>query len=77
MSYNTLVYRRQGGTAMVVASGGKIVMQTGAQLVPNSESQAAHIANVSTTTVAWSAPDKAKINTLLAALRGVGILATS
>ena len=74
--YQPKVYRRQGGDATVVASGGKIVVQTGGQIVPNSETQAAHIAdfatNVSLTTTAVG-----KLNALLAACEGVGILATS
>lgn len=76
-TYSVPVYRRQGGAALVVGSGGKIVMQTGGQLVPNSETQAAHIADVSVATVAWTTAEKGRVNTLLAALEGVGILATS
>lgn len=77
MSYNTLVYRRQGGSAMVVANGGKLVVQTGGQIVPNSETQASAIADVSTATVAWTTGDKAKVNSIILALEGVGVLATS
>ena len=77
MSYNVKVYRRQGGAAMVVANAGKIVVQTGGQIVPNSETQASHIADVSTSTIAWTTTEKALINSALAALEGVGILATS
>lgn len=76
--YQPKVYKRQGGDALVVKSGGTIVMQTGAQLVPNSETQASHIANATggiTTSAAGTG--QAKINSILAALRGVGILATS
>lgn len=77
MSYNVNVYRRQGGSAMVVGNGGSIVMQTGSAIVPNSETQASHIADVSTATIAWTTAEKGRVNTLLAAIEGVGILATS
>ncbi len=76
--YGPKVYARQGGDAFVVKSGGTIVVQTGGKIVPNSETQAAHIANATggiTTSAAGTG--QAKINGILAALRGVGILATS
>lgn len=78
IGYSVKCYRRQGGAAFVVASGGVIVVQTGGKIVPNSETQAAHIANATggiTTSAAGTG--QAKINAILAALRGVGILATS
>lgn len=76
--YNVPVYRRQGGTALVVGSGGKVVMQTGSQIVPNSETQAAHIPNATGgITTSGGGTGETKINGILAALRGVGILATS
>jgi hypothetical protein len=74
---NIKVYRRQGGSEQVIANGGKLVVQTGGKIVPNSETQAAHITDVSTATIAWTTGDKAKVNTVLAALEGVGVLATS
>ena len=74
--YNVPVYRRQGGAALVVASGGTIVMQTGGKIVPNSETQATAIADVSVATIAWTTGDKAKVNSIIAALEGVGVLAT-
>ncbi|NGO50436.1 hypothetical protein [Allomesorhizobium camelthorni] len=74
---NIKVYRRQGGDAQVIAAGGKLVVQTGGQIVPNSETQAANIADVSTATIAWTTGDKAKVNSVFAALKGVGVLATS
>lgn len=77
MTYNVPVYNRQGDGALVVAAGGKIVMQTGAKIVPNSETQASTIADVSTTTIAWTTGDKGKFNSILTALEGAGILATS
>lgn len=77
MSYNVKVYRRQGGDALVVGASGKLVVQTGGQIVPNSETQASAIADVSTATIAWTTADKAKVNSVISALEGVGILATS
>lgn len=77
MTYNVGVYKRQGDGAQVVESGGKIVMKTGGQIVPNSETQAATIADVSTATIAWTTAEKGRVNSILAALEGVGILATS
>lgn len=75
--HNVPVYRRQGGTALVVGNGGKIVVQTGGAIVPNSETKAATVADVSTATIAWTTAEKGRFNTVLAALEGVGILATS
>lgn len=77
MSYNVKVYRRLGGSELVVANGGKLVMQTGSQIVPNSETQAAAIADVNAATIAWTTGDKGKVNTLLAAVRAVGIIAAA
>lgn len=78
MSYNTTVYHRQEDSALVVKSGGKIVVQTGGKILPNSETQAAHIANATGgVTISAAGTAQAKINSILAALRGVGVLATS
>lgn len=76
-TYSPKVYRDNGGDRQVVASGGVIKIETGGKVVPNSGTQAANIADVSTATVAWTVAEKGRINTLLAALEGVGILATS
>lgn len=76
--YQAKVYNRQGGDVLVVANGGAVVMQTGAKMVPNSETQASHIANATGgVTISAGGTGQAKINSILAALRGVGILATS
>ncbi len=76
--YSPKVYMRQGGEAMVVKSGGAIVMQTGGKLLPNSETQAAHIPNATGgITISAGGTGQAKINLMLAALRGIGALATS
>lgn len=77
MSYGTTVYRRATDQALVIANGGKIVVQTGGKIVPNSETQAAHVADVSTATIAWTTAEKGRFNSVLAAIRGVGVLATS
>lgn len=45
MNYQPKVYRRQGGDVQVIASGGKIVIQTGGIIAGNDETQAAHIAD--------------------------------
>lgn len=76
--YEPKVYNRQGGDALVVKSGGTVVIQTGGKIVPNSETQAAHIANATGgITISAAGTGQAKINAILVALRGVGILATS
>lgn len=75
-TYSPKVYRAQGGEGLVVASGGSIKMETGGKILPNSGTQAAHIANI-TTTGTFSTGICAKIQSLIAANRAVGILATS
>ncbi|RKQ70126.1 hypothetical protein [Oceanibaculum indicum] len=75
--YNVKVYHRQSDAALIVDNDGKIVIKTGGSIVPDSETQAAHIADVSTATVAWTTAEKGRFNAALAALEGVGILATS
>jgi hypothetical protein len=75
---NVTIYKRQGGAEQVIGNGGKLIMQTGSAIVPNSETQASHIANVTggvTTSAAGNG--QTSINAILAAMRGVGILATS
>jgi hypothetical protein len=66
MSYNTLNYEQQGGDVWVV--GGDLNIATGGKLKANG-TQAAAIAN------AVGGDEVAKINAILAALRGVGIIA--
>lgn len=79
MSYNVKVYRKAGGEQLVVASGGSILMQTGGKILPNSGTQATHIANVTGAGAFGTdaASTRTKINSILSAMRGVGILATS
>jgi len=76
-TYTPKVYRTAGGDSQVIASGGTIKVETGGKLVPNSGTQAATIAAVSSATIAWTTAEKAKFNSLLAACKGVGIVATS
>lgn len=74
MSYNTLNYEQQGGDVWVVGgdlnvvSGGDLDIKTGGKIKANG-TQAAAIAN------AVGGDEVAKINAILAALRGVGIIA--
>ena len=91
MSYQPKTYRAQGGNLFVVASGGEIQFLTGGKVVPNSGTQAAAIVSLtdSTTGTAGNTVDDAtasvkddiaslaaKINGILAALRGAGIIVT-
>jgi len=76
MTYQPLVYKEQGGNTLVIRAkdGGVIKGQATASGTP---AQAVTIADVSVATIAWTTGDKAKINSILAALENVGILATS
>lgn len=66
MSYNgNKVYRKPD--EIVVADGGKIT---------NDGTQAAAIADISTTLGDMTAAERTAFNSVLAALRGVGIIAT-
>ena len=62
------IVRTNGGDDLRVNSGGKITA---------AGTQAAHIANVATAGSATAAGNATAINSILAALRGVGILASS
>jgi len=77
MSYNTKVYLKQGGEELVVASGGEIKVETGGAIVPNSGTQATAISDVATAGSATAAANATAINSILAALRGVGIIASA
>lgn len=78
MSYQPKVYRKQGGDELVVASGGKITVETGGIIEP-SAGQAAFVADVATTGVYADDDDAivAAINSLKTALVGAGIMAAS
>lgn len=87
MSYQPKTYRENGGDQIVIASGGSINVESGGA-VTAAGTQAAHIANAS---VAYATPGldteaeviaafnttNGKINSILAALRGAGIIASS
>lgn len=82
MSIQTKIYKTDGGDTQVVESGGVLQIKTGGKIVPNSGTQAATIADAAV--AAGANPTKAeydalvgKFNTALAALEGVGILASS
>lgn len=78
-TYTPKVYRKQGGDQMVVAASGTIKIETGGAIVPNSGTQASHIANVTGAGAFGTdaATTIAAVNSILSALEGVGILATS
>lgn len=79
MSYQPKVYRKQGGDELAVASGGAITADG---------VQASHIADakvdyttgnldIEAEVISATNTTNGKINSILAALRGVGILASS
>ena len=74
-TYSPLVYMQQGGDVQVIKSGGKIKVETGGILAPNSGTQASALADLAT--AATNAQIATAFNTLLVAVEGVGILATS
>lgn len=73
--YTTKVRRIDGGDALQVASGGEIKIESGGKIT-SAGTQAAAIADVPTDTSADAAANATAINSILAALRGVGIIAT-
>lgn len=73
-TYGTLVYMKQGGGSLVVASTGEIKIESGGTITADG-TQASHIADLATG--ATNAQIATAFNTLLAAAEGVGILATS
>lgn len=75
MSANTSVYKVQGGAQTVVATGGSIRI-AGGSILPASGTKASHIADLATN-VSFTTAHAAAFNGVLAALEGVGILATS
>lgn len=74
MSQQGNVYREQGGNVLTIASGGSLDVESGGKIVA-AGTQAAAIANATGGT--YSTGVQAKINSIIAALEGVGILATS
>lgn len=80
-TYQSKVYHKQGGDELVVASGGKINVETGGQIVVNGAQVAAitdavAISGGESPTEAEHNALVTKINAILAALRGAGIIAT-
>ena len=73
-TYTPKVYMVQGGDGLVVAASGTIKIETGGAIVPNSGTQATAIA--AATGATYSTGVEAKINAIIVALEGVGILAT-
>jgi hypothetical protein len=73
MSYQGKVYRKQGGDELVVSSGGMI---TAAGTQASAITDATAITGGEAPTEAEHNALLAKVNSILAALRGVGIIAS-
>jgi hypothetical protein len=71
--FSSKVHNSLGGDTLVVESGGAVQVLTGGKIVTNSGTQAAAIANITPATDGTSAGTA--LNLVLAALRGVGIIA--
>jgi hypothetical protein len=76
MSYNAKVYQKQGGAELVVASGGSINIESGGTITA-AGTQATAISDVPTAGSAAAADNATAINSILAALRGAGIIASA
>lgn len=81
-TYSPLVYMKRGGDEQVIADGGKQTVESGGSIdvvsggkITDDGTQASHIADASGGT--YGTGVEAKINAIIAALEGVGILATS
>lgn len=76
MSQQGANFSRQGDQAQVIR--GKLILATGSSVVPNSETQATAITDLTVTgTYATDdTPIETAINDILAALRAVNIIAT-
>lgn len=73
-TYSPLVYKKRGGAELVVANGGEINIESGGSITDDG-TQASHIADLATG--ATNAQIATAFNTLLVAIEGVGITATS
>ena len=73
-TYSPKVYRTDGGDEQVIASGGELNIESGGKIT-DAGTQASHLANLAT--AASNADIATAFNTLLLAVEGVGILATS
>lgn len=76
VTYSQGNYHKQGGLQFVVVNGGSIKIETGGSILPNSGTKASHIANFASS-ANMSAAQITKLNSVLTALRNLGILATS
>jgi hypothetical protein len=74
MSYNASNYTEQGGATTVI--GGELEIVSGGKITA-AGTQAAAITNVATAGSATAAANATAINSILAALRGAGIIASS
>lgn len=85
-TYQPKVYIKQGGTELVVASGGKLTVETGGIFAANGGTQASAITDASeahalNSTFSDTEAEAAlnalggTVNDILAALRGAGIIA--
>lgn len=87
MTYQPKVYRKQGGDELVVASGGKITVETGGIIAANGGTQAAATVAPAATAATSSTPfgySEAQANAIVtwiiaadAALKAAGIVAAS
>jgi len=77
-TYEPKVYRKQGGNEVVVASDGEINIESGGKITA-AGTQASAIDDITVTGTYADDDDniEAAINGILAALRGVGIIASS
>ncbi|WP_407122760.1 hypothetical protein [Bradyrhizobium sp. STM 3561] len=55
-TYTTKVYETDGGNTLVIANGGKIKIETGGQIVPNSGTQAAALTPPAATAATNTSP---------------------
>jgi len=75
-SYTTKIYEKQGGDTLVIASGGKINIETGGQIVANgTQASAITSLSLSGTYASDSAGIQTAVNSILTALRNAGIIA--
>lgn len=74
MTYSAQVYREQGGDKLVIDATGEIRVNAGGKITDDGV-QASAISNV-TGGATQDAEARTAINAILAALRGVGIIAT-
>lgn len=77
-TYQPKVYFKQGGDELVIADGGKLVIEPGGEIVEDG-TQAAGIADITVSGTYGDDDDaiETAVNSILAALRGAGIIASS